>query len=97
MCRCCLATRKGDLVRYGRKLLKDDLELWRDPEVISEVLGLAEDTEHRGDILVDIEAKFTEAQVGQKLCWMRHSLSKQSLLLWSLYKQQQHYQASMLI
>ena len=63
LCRCCLATRKGDLVRYGRKLLKDDTELWRDPEVISEVLGLAEDTEHRGDILLDIEAKFTETQV----------------------------------
>lgn len=38
--------------------------LWRDPEVIAEVLGLAEDTEHRGDILLDIEAKVTELKVG---------------------------------
>ena len=62
-CRYCLAARKADLVKYGRKLLKDDVSFWRDAEVISEVLGLAEDTEHRGDILLDIEEKFSDTQV----------------------------------
>ena len=62
-CRCCLAARKHDLIRYGRKLLKDETGLWRDPEVIAEVLGLAEDTEHRGDILLDIEGKVTDTKV----------------------------------
>lgn len=61
--RYCLAARKADLVKYGRKLLKDDVSFWRDAEVISEVLGLAEDTEHRGDILLDIEEKFSDTQV----------------------------------
>ena len=61
--RCCLAARKDDLIKYGRKLLKNDVSLWRDPEIIAEILGLAEDTEHRGSILLDIEAKFTETKV----------------------------------
>ena len=64
LCRCCLAARKDDLIKYGRKLLKSESALWRDPEIIAEVLGLAEDTEHRGNILVDIESKFTEKKVG---------------------------------
>ena len=63
-CRCCLAARKDDLIKYGRKLLKSETALWRDPEIIAEVLGLAEDTEHRGNILVDIESKFTDKKVG---------------------------------
>jgi len=54
-CRCCLAARKDDLIKYGRKLLKSEAGLWRDPEIIAEVLGLAEDTEHRGNILLDID------------------------------------------
>jgi len=62
-CRCCLAARKDDLIKYGRKLLKSEAGLWRDPEIIAEVLGLAEDTEHRGSILLDIEGKFTEQKV----------------------------------
>lgn len=62
-CRCCLAARKDDLIKYGRKLLKSETALWRDPEIIAEVLGLAEDTEHRGNILVDMESKFTEKKV----------------------------------
>lgn len=62
-CRCCLAARKDDLIKYGRKLLKSEAGLWRDPEIIAEVLGLAEDTEHRGNILLDIEGKFTEQKV----------------------------------
>ena len=62
-CRCCLAARKDDLIKYGRKLLRNETALWRDPEIIAEVLGLAEDTEHRGNILVDIESKFTDKKV----------------------------------
>ena len=62
-CRCCLAARKDDLIKYGRKLLKSEAGLWRDPEIIAEVLGLAEDTEHRGNILLDIEGNFTEQKV----------------------------------
>lgn len=58
-----MAARKDDLIKYGRKLLKSEAGLWRDPEIIAEVLGLAEDTEHRGSILSDIEGKFTEQQV----------------------------------
>lgn len=64
--RCCMATRKDELIKYGRKLLKNEGGLWRDPEIIAEVLGLAEDTEHRGDILLDIESKFSEKKVGPK-------------------------------
>lgn len=64
--RCCLAARKDDLIKYGRKLLKSEANLWRDPEIIAEILGLAEDTEHRGNILSDIEAKFSETKVGPK-------------------------------
>lgn len=62
-CRCCLAARKDDLIKYGRKLLKSETALWRDPEIIAEILGLAEDTEHRGNILADIESKFTDKKV----------------------------------
>ena len=58
-----MAARKDDLIKYGRKLLKSEAGLWRDPEVIAEVLGLAEDTEHRGSILLDIETKFSEKKV----------------------------------
>lgn len=58
-----MATRKDELIKYGRKLLKNEGGLWRDPEIIAEVLGLAEDTEHRGDILLDIESKFSEKKV----------------------------------
>lgn len=58
-----MAARKDDLIKYGRKLLKNDTALWRDPEIIAEVLGLAEDTEHRGNILIDIELKFSEKKV----------------------------------
>lgn len=61
--RCCLAARKDDLIKYGRKLLKSETALWRDPEIIAEIMGLAEDTEHRGNILVDIESKFTDKKV----------------------------------
>ncbi|KAL3158317.1 hypothetical protein ABBQ38_010561 [Trebouxia sp. C0009 RCD-2024] len=64
--RCCLAARKDDLIKYGRKLLRSEVDLWRDPEIIAEVLGLAEDTEHRGNILSDIESRFTEKKVGPK-------------------------------
>lgn len=63
LCRCCLAARKDDLIKYGRKLLRSEVDLWRDPEIIAEVLGLAEDTEHRGNILTDIESRFTEKKV----------------------------------
>lgn len=77
--RCCLAARKDDLIKYGRKLLKSEAGLWRDPEIIAEVLGLAEDTEHRGNILLDIEGNFTEQKVGPKefvRAVMRHHSDK---------------------